>query len=348
MKILLIGNHFSDSRNNPNAWQELALKLRAAGHAVITASGRKGKLPRLLEMLTAILFRQDQYQVAGVDVFSGKAFLFASLSGSLLKAVGKPFVLTLHGGNLPAFAKAHGQRVRSLLSKADAVVAPSGYLQSALAPYHDGIRLIPNALEIRNYPYRHRTHPRPRLVWLRAFHEIYNPGLALKALAMLKEEFPDLHLVMVGPDKGDGSLQAARTLSADLALESSVTFSAGIPKSAVPEFLNSGDIFLNSTNVDNTPISVMEAMACGLCVVSTKVGGIPWLARDGEEALLVAPGDATAMAAAVRRALTEPGLAGRLSANARAKAESIDWSVILPRWESQFSELIDQQYVRAE
>lgn len=77
----------------------------------------------------------------------------------------------------------------------------------------------------------------------------------------------------------------------------------------------------------------MEAMACGLCVVSTNVGGIPYLLEHETDALLVPPNDPEAMAAAVRRILTEPGLAKRLSRNARAKAKQFDWDAILPQWE---------------
>jgi glycosyltransferase involved in cell wall biosynthesis len=98
--------------------------------------------------------------------------------------------------------------------------------------------------------------------------------------------------------------------------------------------MNKGDIFLNTTHVDNTPVSVLEAMACGLCVVSTNVGGIPYLLEDEYDDLLVTSDDPVAMTTAVRRLLIEPGLAPRLSRNARQKAEQFDWSNILPQWEA--------------
>ncbi|MBA3257451.1 MAG: glycosyltransferase family 4 protein, partial [Pyrinomonadaceae bacterium] len=91
------------------------------------------------------------------------------------------------------------------------------------------------------------------------------------------------------------------------------------------------------TNVDNAPVSVLESMACGLCVVSTNVGGIPYLLKHEEDALLVPPDDAQAMAAAVRRIYSEPGLAERLSRKGRAKVEQFDWSAILPQWEALLS-----------
>jgi glycosyltransferase involved in cell wall biosynthesis len=101
----------------------------------------------------------------------------------------------------------------------------------------------------------------------------------------------------------------------------------------VADWLNRSDIFLNTADIDNTPLSVLEAMASGMCIVSTNVGGIPYLLEHETDALLVPPGDEAAMAAAVRRILTEPGLAERLSRNAYQKAKQFDWSIILPQWD---------------
>ena len=109
---------------------------------------------------------------------------------------------------------------------------------------------------------------------------------------------------------------------------------------ARPDWLTKADIFINTTNVDNMPISVLEAMASGLCVVSTNVGGIPYLLEDESDALLVPPNDPQAMTAAVCRILTEPGLAEKLSSNARKKAEQFDWSVIMPQWEAILEDVV--------
>src|SRR5581483_5520203 len=110
-------------------------------------------------------------------------------------------------------------------------------------------------------------------------------------------------------------------------------------KPEIPIRLNEFDIFLNTTNVDNTPVSVLEAMACGLCVVSTNVGGLPYLLRHEQDALLTAPGDAQAMASAVCRLLGEPKLGEQLSKAARAKVREHDWSVVLPQWQELLCQL---------
>ena len=74
----------------------------------------------------------------------------------------------------------------------------------------------------------------------------------------------------------------------------------------MPACLADGDIFLNTSLVDNTPVSILEAMASGMCIVSTNVGGIPYLLKAGHEALLVSPGDPEKMAEAVRQILQDP------------------------------------------
>jgi len=186
---------------------------------------------------------------------------------------------------------------------------------------------------VQSYRFRQRSLPSPSLIWLRAFHHIYNPALAPAVVARLAGEWPGVRLTMHGPDKGDGSLEAARDTARQLGVEGLIRIPGAVPKHIVPEVLATGDIFLNTTNFDNTPVSVLEAMACGLCIVSTDAGGIRHLLEDGKDALLTPRGDADAMANAVRRILTEPGLAARLSSNARRKAESFDWSVVLPELE---------------
>lgn len=339
--ILMVGNYLADRQHNQNAWQDLAFHLETAGYQVITTSHLQNKLLRLLEMLSTIWSRRNQYELAQIDVFSGPAFLWAFLSGKLLKRIKKPFILTLHGGNLPEFSKQHPGKVRWLLSQAEAVTVPSQYLQAAMQPYRNDLQLIPNALEISKYPFIERSDPQPTLVWLRAFHEIYHPEMAIEVLEGLLDEFPKIKLTMVGPDKGDGSLQKTLDLAVQFNLQDHVSFPGATSKSDVPARLNEGDIFLNTTNFDNTPISVMEAMACGLCIVSTNVGGLPYLLEDGVDALLVPPNNPDAMAAAVKRILTEPGLAGRLSTNARKKAEQFDWSIILPQWENLISRVAE-------
>jgi len=331
-RLLLVSAFVSHKDGSHSVAADLADRLRSEAQAIICTSSRRSALMRGLDMVATVLRRRREYDTAIVGLYSGRAFLWGEAVSALLQRLGCPFVISMHGGALPAFAALHSQRVRNTLRRAAVVTAPSRYLADQMRAYRDDVILVPNPVEISRYPFRLRDQPQPGLMWLRAFHQTYNPGLAVGAVALLQPEWPDLKLTMVGPDKGDGSWQ--RTAQAAARALPSVNFlmPGGVANAEVPDWLDRGDIFINTTNVDNTPVSVIEAMACGLPVVSTNVGGLPYLLDDGHDALLVPPNDPVAMAAAVRRLLTEPGLAATLSRNARQKAEAFDWPRVLPLW----------------
>lgn len=342
-RLLLVGSYLSSSLGSRSVGEDLAERLTYAGWSVLVTSRKRSRYLRVLDMLATVCRERRRFDVAHVDVFSGAAFRWAEAVCRLLRVMHKPYVLTLHGGNLPAFANRAPDRVRRLLRGATAVTAPSRYLADAMHHARDDLRLLPNALQLESYPFRLRQHPQPQLVWVRAFHRIYNPEMATSVVAQLAADIPRVCLTMVGPNK-DGSLARTRKRAALLRVADRVTFAGVVPKRDVIGCLAAGDIFLNTTDVDNTPVSVLEALAAGLCVVSTNVGGIRYLLEHERDALVVPARDDNAMAAAVRRLLSEPGLAARLSRNARAKAERFDWSNILPQWEALFR---DAAYSRA-
>lgn len=338
--ILLVGNFLSAKGGNRTIGEDLAEHLGGAGYSIIKTSSLRSRPFRLLDMLFTVLAQKRRYSLACIEVYSGAAFFWAEMVCRVLAVLRKPYILTLHGGNLPAFAHFWPKRVSHLLSSAAITVAPSRYLQEKMSLYRSDIRLLPNPLAVHCYPFRQRVKPELRLIWLRAFHQIYHPQMAVEVVARLQTIFSDIHLTMIGPDKGDGALQETQTLIEKLDLKKNVEVIPGIPKSEVPDCLQQADIFINTTNVDNTPVSVIEAMACGLCIVSTNVGGIPYLLDHEQNALLVPPNDPDGMSIAVRCILEEPGLAARLSQNARKEAESFDWSAVLPQWEQLFQEIL--------
>lgn len=330
--VLLVGNFLSSSLGTRGVCEDLAAELGRVGWPVLTTSGKPGRVLRLLDMLSTVLRQRHRYDVAQVDVYSGMAFIWAEVISGALRLAGKPYILSLHGGRLPQFARRWPRRVRRVLQGASTVTAPSQYLLQEMRAFGADV-LLPNPVPLSAYQFRLRTQPQPKLLWLRAFHEIYNPSLAPRAFALVCKSFPEAELAMIGPDKGDGSLQRARQTAGDLGVINQIGFPGGVMKSEVPGVLDQADIFLNTTNADNTPVTILEAMAAGLCIISTNVGGLPYLLEHERDALLVPPDDPAAVAHAVYRIMTEKNLAAELSRNARQKAERFDWSTVLPRWE---------------
>lgn len=338
--VLLLGNFHSSSKGSRGVSEDLALRLDTLGWTVTSASSRQNRFMRLVDMIFAAIRHRAVYNVACLEVYSGNAFIWTEVCSLLLGILRKPTVLSLHGGNLPRFAVQWPSRVNRMLRSATVVTTPSNYLQQAFLANRKDIVLLPNALDLSEYTFLHRAYPQPRVAWLRAFHDIYSPSTAVEALALLIGDFQGIELTMFGPDKRDGSLQTMREIAQHLGVSDRLHTPGAIPKSEVPEKLALFDIFINTTTAESFGVSVMEAAALGMCIVTTNVGELPYIWTHEHDALLVPPNDPHAMADAIRRILTEPGLAERLSRNAREKAEQFDWSVILPQWEELLLDVI--------
>lgn len=338
--ILLVGNFLSDTGSR-GVTENLAEELRARGAHVRMTSRQPGRIARLLDMVRTTWRSRQQCDVAVVDLYSGPAIVWAAAVCLVWRLAGKSYIFTLHGGNLPTFSARWPRLMRWVLHSAAAVTVPSPYLLDQMRTYRADLRLHPNGVNLDHHTFRPRAHVRPNLVWVRSFHHTYNPCMAVEVLAEVRRDFPEAALTMIGPDKGDGSRQATEAAAERLGVRDRVTFTGRVDARDVPAWLDRADIFLNTTNVDNTPVSVIEAMASGLGVVSTDVGGLPYLVQHEKEALLVPRADIAAMAAAVRRILRDPACAARLSSAARARAAQFDWSAVIPQWQRLLAETMD-------
>jgi len=341
--FLLVSNFLSSGARSRTVGEELAIRLSNAGWNTIMTSSKSNRVLRLIDMVGTVLNKRKEYQVAYVELYgTAPAVFWAEVVCWALRKAHKPYILTLHGGGLPDFAHKWPKRINALLNSADAVTAPSRYMLENMNQYRSDIILIPNAIDVGSYTYRCRTQVIPALIWLRAFHHGYNPTMAVDVLAKLALHWPNIRLIMLGPDKGDGSLQKTKDTAEALNVLDKVSFPGLIEKSEVPNRLEQGDIFLNTTNYDNVPVSILEAMACGLCVVSTNAGGLPYLLTNNVDALVVPVNNPDAMADAVQKILTVPTLGPRLSANARSTVEGFDWSVVLPKWENLLNKIMQR------
>lgn len=340
--VLMVGNFLSAKRGTRFYCEDFSDRLGEAGWDVTRTSSRAGRVLRLADMLYTVVSQRGRYAVGCVEVYSGPSFYWAEAVTAVLRRLHKPYVAVLHGGRLPEFRREHPRRFSRFLASATQVVTPSQYLRHALVETRADLRYLPNAIDLTKYLFRVREQPAPRICWLRAFDDTYDPAMAVRAFALVYARRPDATLTMIGPTKQASSMEAVKRVVAQNNLDAFVEFTGAVPKNEVPAILDCHDVFLNTTRYESFGVAVMEAAASGMPIVTTDVGEIPYLWSDGVDALLVRPGDAEAMAAAVLRILDEPGTAASLSRNARAKAEHFGWDAVLNTWMDVFGELAER------
>ncbi len=340
LKLLWVGNFASVQNGIRTVSASITEQLAQSGWESIKVSYRTNRVYRLLDVVFTILYRQQQYDFACVEVYSGMAFLWAEIASVLLTWLRKPLVLILHGGGLLEFSIEHRDRIVQLLNRGSVVVTPSLFLKKGLTPLFSNIRYIPNGLSIKAYPFRLRDKVGRILLWLRAFHQTYQPQMAVQILANLVKEFPDVKLIMVGPNKNDGSLEQVLQDARRLNVDSQLSVIGMVASSEIPLWLDRADIFINTTLFESFGISVMEAAACGLPIATTNVGELPFLWQDGNNALLAPADDLDSMTDIVCRLLRDDNLVTSLSRKARDTAEEYDWEIILPQWHRLFQDLI--------
>lgn len=330
MKLLYLGNRLSKHGFNKTTIETLGLHLEQEGFGVYYASNKKSFPFRMLDMMWSVVLYRKQVSYILIDTYSTKAFWYAFVCSLLARVLNIKYIPILHGGDLPNRLKNNPKLCRMVFANAYQNVAPSGYLKQAFesAGFTNVIH-IPNSIEIDKYEFKAREKLTPKLLWVRAFATIYNPEMAVKVLFELQRKYPNALLTMVGPDK-DGSLQTTKAF-ADY-INCKVSFTGQLSKEDWWQLASEHDIFINTTHFDNTPISVMEAMALGLPVVSTNVGGIPYLLADKENALLVNDDDDKAMTEAICSLLEDQQKASDLTLNARHFIEQMDWNVVKEEW----------------
>lgn len=329
-ELLYIGNKLEKHGAAPTSVDILPYLLEQEGYKFKTASSIKNKAFRLLHMLFSVLKNTKDKDLVLIDTYSTSNFWYAVLCGQLCNTLTIPYIFILHGGNLKKRFDKSSSKVLDVFYKAKSCVVPSNFLMQSLKNYKfNNLRYIPNSINLTDYKFKRRNLLQPRLLWVRAFDEVYNPSLAIEVLEILIRNGIDAKLCMVGPEK-DGSLKETKFLAKEKDLP--VIFTGKLDKKEWIELSQEYDIFLNTTSVDNTPVSLIEAMALGIPIVTTNVGGIPFLIEDEQNGILVEPGNASAMVEAIEKLLHEPELSERLSVNGRNVARNHDWKQVKHFW----------------
>ena len=293
---------------------------------------------RLIPYLLALWRETGRSDVMHLMANSGWSWhLFAAPAIWIGHLRGKPVIVNYRGGEAEQFLARSERIVRASMRHAAALIVPSGFLKAVFERFGMPATIVPNIIDIRrfNNPDPHRAARRHLLV-ARNLEPIYDNETAIRAFAIVHQHYPDATLTIAG----SGPLaETLKTLAGVLGVTSAVTFSGRLDREAMAEAYRRADFALNPSLVDNMPNSVLEALASGIPVVSTCVGGVPFIVEHEKTALLVPPKAPEAMAAAILRLMQNPGLAAELVDNGRDEVSKYTWERVWP--------LLDHVYAEA-
>lgn len=287
--------------------------------------------------LLLLLRALRRYDVVHVYSASYWSFLLAPAPAIVLaRLFRKRVILNYHSGEARDHLARWGWHALPIIRRASRVVVQSEYLHEVFAERGVQAMVIPNSLDVDSFPFRERVPLRPRFLTNRNHEAHYGVATVLRAFAAIQAAVPEASLAVAGTGSLTGSLKA---LAAELGLRR-VEFLGKVAVEDMRGLYDSADVFLNGSEIDSMPLSILEAFACGLPVVSTAAGGIPALIEDGRTGLLVVAGDSSALAKAALRLLRDPALVSEITRNARSKClEEFSEGRVGSAWEEIYTTL---------
>ncbi len=282
----------------------------------------------------------DVVHIASASYWS---FLLAPLPAIVAaRRWGKPILLNYHSGEAADHLANWGSLVHPWLKMVDKIVVPSVFLRDVFARHGYQAEVIHNVIDTTQYRYRERQPLLPEFLSVRNFEPHYGVEYTLIAFGMIQTVFPAASLTVAGQGPQEAEL---KHLAQALSLRN-VRFIGGVDPASMPDLYDSHSMFLNSSFVDNQPLSVLEAMASGMPVISTPIGDIPNMVQDGESGTLVPTGDPYAMAKAATLLLEQPERAALMARRAKESLMQYDWSNVGPAWAGTYRRLAGGSYDR--
>jgi len=223
------------------------------------------------------------------------------------------------------------------LRQAARVVTPSGFLQKVMGEFGLRACVISNVISLAGFRFRVREPLRPVFLSNRGLEPLYNVSCILRAFGQIQQAMPEARLIVAHDGPSRAALQAE---AAGLGLRN-VEWRGRVAAGQMAALYDECDVYLNTPTIDNMPGSLLESMASGLPIVSTDVGGIPFVVEHEQTALLVGNGDAAAVAREALRLWREPGLARRLAEQGYAGCRRYAPEAVLAEWGRLYREVAE-------
>jgi glycosyltransferase involved in cell wall biosynthesis len=276
-----------------------------------------------------LLLQVPKHDVIHAFSASYFSFLLAPTPAILIaKLFGKKTILNYRSGEAEDHFKCWPRTAVPIARLADQLIVPSRYLVEVFSKFGLKAQAIANIIDQEKFKFRERHPLLPIFLSNRNLYPLYNVACILRAFARIQQKFPEAKLTIAG----DGSQRPLlEGLAQELKLRN-VDFRGSVAPDKMSQLYDEAHIFLNGSNIDNMPGSILESFASGMPVVSTNAGGIRCIVAHERTGLLVPKNDHDGIAALAVKLLESPDLASRIVHNAYDECSAYTWSAVRERW----------------
>lgn len=283
-----------------------------------------GSLFYRIFVLFKLLFRGIKYEIFHIHACSYLGFFPIVLGVTVGKILNKKIIVTYHGGDAELFFNKYPRFVHFFLTKTDSNIVLSGFLAKIFDKHKIPYIIIPNIIEISNNQFVKRNIINPNFISIRSLREIYNISCVLRAFSIVQKKYPSATLSLLGDGPCRSELEK---LAKELNLDN-IKFLGKVDNEKIYKYLSQADIFLSSPIIDNQPVSILEAFNAGLLVVSSAVGGVPYIIEDGKTGLLFGSDNYNEMAEKMILAIENQEDSLKMVLNAKNEISKYSWEEI--------------------
>lgn len=335
--LLILGTFNNLKLDLPTQAYYLSELFKNTGKKVITVSHWKNKYLKGISYVLSILIYLKRYNVVIIQVYGGFIIPLSLLISFILKRIlNKKVIMTIHGGSIPSVIAKKPKLMHNLFKYADSITAPSNFIKSEIEKFGYPVELIPNLIDFEDYsPSKKNSAGKPIILWMRAFHDVYDPLLAIEVFKHVLIKSPNAFMYMAGPNRGlkEETIKAIRKNK----LEDKIDVLGYINVLEKKELFQKVDLYLCTNKIDNAPVTFLEMMYCRIPIVSVNIGGIPYLVENGKTALLAENRDKFCLAKCVNNITQNDDLYRKISHNAydhiatnySRKSISEKWDILL-------------------
>lgn len=297
--------------------------LRNEEYKVAIFSTKGSVVRRVLKFFKLIIAvrKYDVLHIHGCSDWGMLPVVYGVIAGKIWR---KRIIVTYHGGGADHYLQKHGAFARRWLKRADKVIVLNGYLENVFGRYDIPCVTIPNIVTLKEGVYTPKASVAPKIISIRHLTELYRIDLIIKAYEKVLAHYPGATLDILG--QGDKREELEQYVQAHQL--TGVRFVGQVPNEQIYDYLRANDIMLSAPTIDNMPVSLLEAMNAGVLVISSNVGGVPFMIENGSTGLLFESGDAEALAEQIEWALEHQEECAKMISAAHEEVKKYSWGNI--------------------